>query len=237
MAPSPAAHFVKLLFEEHRLSVSTATRAIGQRTLATPCRVQQLVSLISPSTVEHRARQLPSPISSSAAERPLPFPISSSTIETSLLASSPLPNEPTTAALACGMDESVENVVAVYDLGGGTFDISVLELQSGVFEVKSTNGDTHLGSEDFDIALVKHILTGFKKDTGLDLSGDAMAVQCVWEAAGEAKIELSSTTQTEVNLPFIGMDASGSKDTHPWVSWVVQAGRCFTCFIFKRIPI
>jgi len=101
--------------------------------------------------------------------------------------------------------------VAVYDLGGGTFDISTLELQSGVFEVKSTNGDTHLGGEDFDISLVKHILAEFKKDTGLDLSGDAMAVQRVREAAEKAKIELSSTTQTEINLPFIGMDASGPK--------------------------
>jgi molecular chaperone DnaK len=120
-------------------------------------------------------------------------------------------NEPTAAALAYGMDKSGENVVAVYDLGGGTFDISVLELQSGVFEVKSTNGDSHLGGEDFDITLVKHILAEFKKDTGLDLSGDAMAVQRVREAAEKAKIELSSTTQTEVNLPFIGMDASGTK--------------------------
>ena len=120
-------------------------------------------------------------------------------------------NEPTAAALAYGMDKSGENVVAVYDLGGGTFDISILELQSGVFEVKSTNGDTHLGGEDFDVALVKHILADFKKETGLDLSGDAMAVQRVREAAEKAKIELSSTTQTEINLPFIGMDASGPK--------------------------
>ncbi|KAF9781858.1 70 kDa heat shock protein, partial [Thelephora terrestris] len=120
-------------------------------------------------------------------------------------------NEPAAAALAYGMDKSGENVAAVYDLGGGTFDISVLELQSGVFEVKSTNGDTHLGGEDFDIALVKHILAEFKKDTGLDLSGNAMAVQRVREAAEKAKIELSSTTQTEVNLPFIGMDASRPK--------------------------
>ena len=120
-------------------------------------------------------------------------------------------NEPTAAALAYGMDKSGENVVAVYDLGGGTFDISILELQSGVFEVKSTNGDTHLGGEDFDVSLVKHILAEFKKDTGLDLSNDAMAVQRVREADEKAKIELSSTTQTEVNLPFIGVDASGPK--------------------------
>ena len=120
-------------------------------------------------------------------------------------------NEPTAAALAYGMDKSGENVVTVYNLGGGTFDISVLELQSGVFEVKSTNDDTHLGGEDFDIALVKHILTEFKKVTGLDLSGDAMAVQRVREVAEKAKIELSLTMQTEVNLPFIGMDTSGPK--------------------------
>ena len=117
----------------------------------------------------------------------------------------------TTTALAYGMDKSGENVAAVYDLGGGTFDIPILELQSGVFEVKSTNGDTHLGGEDFDVSLVKHILAEFKKDTGLDLSNDAMAVQRVREAAEKAKIELSSTTQTELNLPFIGMDASGPK--------------------------
>ena len=120
-------------------------------------------------------------------------------------------NKPTAAALAYGMDKSGENIVAVYDLGGGTFDISVLELQSGVFEVKSTNGNTHLGSEDFDIALVKHILAEFKKDTSLSLSGGAMAVQRIREAAEKAKIKLSSTTQTEVNLPFIGVDASGPK--------------------------
>ena len=94
-------------------------------------------------------------------------------------------------------------------MGGGTFDISILELQSGVFKVKSTNGDTHLGGEDFDVTLVKHILAEFKKDTRVDLSGNAMAVQRVQEATGKAKIELSSTTQTEVNLPFIGMDTSG----------------------------
>ena len=119
-------------------------------------------------------------------------------------------NEPTAAALAYGMDKSGENAVAVYDLGGGTFNISILELQSGVFEVKSTNGDTHLCGEDFDIALVKHILAEFKEDTGIDLSGDAMAVQRVRKASEKAKIELSST-QTEVNLPFIGMDASDPK--------------------------
>ena len=120
-------------------------------------------------------------------------------------------NEPTATALVCGMDKSGENIVAVYDLGGVTFDVSILELQSGVFEVKSTNGDTHLGGEDFDVSLVKHILAEFKKDTGLDLSNDAMAVQCIREADEKAKIELSSTTQNEVDPPFINMDASGPK--------------------------
>lgn len=102
-------------------------------------------------------------------------------------------------------------MIAVYDLGGGTFDISILEMHDGVFEVKSTNGDTHLGGEDFDIALVNHLLEGFKKESGIDLSGDRMAIQRIREAAEKAKIELSSTTQTEVNLPFITADASGPK--------------------------
>jgi molecular chaperone DnaK len=120
-------------------------------------------------------------------------------------------NEPTAAALAYGLDRGDSNVIAVYDLGGGTFDISILEMQKGVFEVKSTNGDTHLGGEDFDIALVEHLLNDFKKETGLDLSGDRMAIQRIREAAEKAKIELSSATQTEVNLPFITADASGPK--------------------------
>ena len=120
-------------------------------------------------------------------------------------------NEPTAAALAYGLDKSASSVIAVYDLGGGTFDISILEMHDGVFEVKSTNGDTHLGGEDFDIALVTHLLEGFKKETGIDLSGDRMAIQRIREAAEKAKIELSSTTQTEVNLPFITADASGPK--------------------------
>lgn len=120
-------------------------------------------------------------------------------------------NEPTAAALAYGLDRSNSSVIAVYDLGGGTFDISILEMHDGVFEVKSTNGDTHLGGEDFDIALVSHILGEFKKETGLDLSKDTMAIQRVREAAEKAKIELSSTTQTEVNLPFITADANGPK--------------------------
>ncbi|KZO93887.1 heat shock protein [Calocera viscosa TUFC12733] len=120
-------------------------------------------------------------------------------------------NEPTAAALAYGLDRSESSVIAVYDLGGGTFDISILEMQKGVFEVKSTNGDTHLGGEDFDILLVEHILGEFKKETGVDLSGDRMAIQRIREAAEKAKIELSSATQTEINLPFITADASGPK--------------------------
>jgi len=120
-------------------------------------------------------------------------------------------NEPTAAALAYGLDRSDNSVIAVYDLGGGTFDISLLEMQKGVFEVKSTNGDTHLGGEDFDIVLVNHILGEFKKESGIDLKDDGMAIQRVREAAEKAKIELSSTTQTEINLPFITADASGPK--------------------------
>ncbi|KAK2463099.1 hypothetical protein APHAL10511_004754 [Amanita phalloides] len=120
-------------------------------------------------------------------------------------------NEPTAAALAYGLDKSESAVIAVYDLGGGTFDISILEMQKGVFEVKSTNGDTHLGGEDFDIKLVDYILNEFKKESGIDLSNDRMAVQRIREAAEKAKIELSSTTQTEINLPFITADASGPK--------------------------
>jgi len=120
-------------------------------------------------------------------------------------------NEPTAAALAYGLGNESNSVIGVYDLGGGTFDISILEMQNGVFEVKSTNGDTHLGGEDFDHALVGHLLESFKKENGLDLSGDRMAIQRIREAAEKAKIELSSTTQTEVNLPFITADATGPK--------------------------
>ncbi|CCL99250.1 uncharacterized protein FIBRA_01265 [Fibroporia radiculosa] len=120
-------------------------------------------------------------------------------------------NEPTAAALAYGLDRSDNAVIAVYDLGGGTFDISILEMQKGVFEVKSTNGDTHLGGEDFDIALVQHILSEFKKEYGADLSSEPMAIQRIREAAEKAKIELSSTSQTEINLPFITADATGPK--------------------------
>ncbi|KAH7031099.1 hsp70-like protein [Microdochium trichocladiopsis] len=120
-------------------------------------------------------------------------------------------NEPTAAALAYGLEKEADRVVAVYDLGGGTFDISILEIQQGVFEVKSTNGDTHLGGEDFDIRLVRHIVQQFKSDSSIDLSNDRMAIQRIREAAEKAKIELSSSLQTDISLPFITADASGPK--------------------------
>ncbi|KAK3390454.1 heat shock protein 70 family [Podospora didyma] len=120
-------------------------------------------------------------------------------------------NEPTAAALAYGLEKEADRIVAVYDLGGGTFDISVLEIQNGVFEVKSTNGDTHLGGEDFDIHLVRHLVAQFKKESGIDLSSDRMAIQRIREAAEKAKIELSSSLQTDINLPFITADSSGPK--------------------------
>ncbi|KAI1421017.1 hsp70-like protein [Xylaria sp. FL1777] len=120
-------------------------------------------------------------------------------------------NEPTAAALAYGLEKEADRVVAVYDLGGGTFDISVLEIQNGVFEVKSTNGDTHLGGEDFDIRLVRHLVQQFKTESGIDLSSDRMAIQRIREAAEKAKIELSSSLQTDISLPFITADASGPK--------------------------
>jgi len=120
-------------------------------------------------------------------------------------------NEPTAAALAYGLEKESDRIVAVFDLGGGTFDISVLEIQNGVFEVKSTNGDTHLGGEDFDITLVRHLVQQFKKEQGIDLSGDRMAIQRIREAAEKAKIELSSSLQTDINLPFITADSSGPK--------------------------
>jgi len=121
-------------------------------------------------------------------------------------------NEPTAAALAYGLDKADEGrVVAVYDLGGGTFDVSILEISGGVFEVKATNGDTHLGGEDFDNVLLNHLVSEFKKDQGIDLSRDRLALQRLREAAEKAKVELSSTMQTEINLPFITADASGPK--------------------------
>nr|AHK26790.1 heat shock 70 kDa protein cognate 5-like protein [Epicauta chinensis] len=120
-------------------------------------------------------------------------------------------NEPTAAALAYGMDKTEDKIIAVYDLGGGTFDISILEIQKGVFEVKSTNGDTFLGGEDFDNMLVNHLVSEFKKEQGTDISKDPMAMQRLKEAAEKAKIELSSSAQTDINLPYLTMDASGPK--------------------------
>jgi chaperone protein DnaK len=120
-------------------------------------------------------------------------------------------NEPTAAALAYGLDKKDGQVVAVYDLGGGTFDVSVLEISGGVFEVKATNGDTLLGGEDFDITMLNFLTEEFKKDQAIDLSKDKLAVQRLREAAEKAKTELSSTTQTDINLPFITADATGPK--------------------------
>jgi len=120
-------------------------------------------------------------------------------------------NEPTAAALAYGTEKKKDEKVAVFDLGGGTYDISILELADGVFEVKSTNGDTHLGGDDFDQVLIDWLVTEFKKDQGIDLSKDAMALQRLKEAAEKAKMELSSTQQTDINLPFITADQSGPK--------------------------
>ncbi len=120
-------------------------------------------------------------------------------------------NEPTAAALAYGLDKKQAGTIAVYDLGGGTFDVSVLEIGDGVFEVKSTNGDTFLGGEDFDMRLVTYLADEFKKEQGIDLRNDKLALQRLKEAAEKAKIELSSATQTEINLPFITADATGPK--------------------------
>src|SRR6187455_1573620 len=120
-------------------------------------------------------------------------------------------NEPTAAALAYGLEKKKDEQVAVYDLGGGTFDISILELGDGVFEVKATNGDTHLGGDDFDQRVIDWLLTEFKKDQGIDLSKDQQALQRLKEAAEKAKIELSSTSTTEINLPYITADATGPK--------------------------
>jgi len=120
-------------------------------------------------------------------------------------------NEPTSAALAYGLDKKESGKIVVYDLGGGTFDVSVLDLGDGVFEVLSTNGDTALGGEDFDAVLTQYIVDEFKKESGVDISTDKMALQRVREAAEKTKIELSSTTQTDISLPFITADASGPK--------------------------
>src|SRR2546428_1590065 len=121
--------------------------------------------------------------------------------------------EPTASALAYGLDKKKEEKIAVYDLGGGTYDISVLELAEGVFEVKSTNGDTHLGGDDFDARVMEWLVAEFKRDQGIDLSKDPMALQRLKEAAEKAKMELSTVMQTEINLPFITADQSGRK--HP----------------------
>ena len=120
-------------------------------------------------------------------------------------------NEPTAASLSYGLDKKESGTIVVYDLGGGTFDVSVLEIGDGVFEVKSTNGDTFLGGEDFDSRIVEYLVAEFKKDSAIDLTTDKLALQRLKEAAEKAKIELSSTSQTEVNLPFITADASGPK--------------------------
>jgi len=118
-------------------------------------------------------------------------------------------NEPTAAALAYGADKSGDHTVLVYDLGGGTFDVSILEMGDGVFEVKSTNGDTHLGGDDFDERIMKWMTDEFKKSTGIDLTGDRMAMQRIREAAEKAKIELSNMLTTNINLPFITAGANG----------------------------
>ncbi len=120
-------------------------------------------------------------------------------------------NEPTAASLAYGLDKKTEEKIAIFDLGGGTFDVSILEIGDGVFEVKATNGDTHLGGEDFDLRLIDYLADEFKKDQGIDLRGDKMALQRLKEAAEKAKIELSASMETDVNLPFITADANGPK--------------------------
>ena len=120
-------------------------------------------------------------------------------------------NEPTAAALAYGLDKKKDETIAVYDFGGGTFDISILEVGEGVVEVKSTNGDTHLGGDNIDQRIIEWILAEFKKDQGVDLSKDPMAMQRLKEAAEKAKIELSNVVETEINLPVITADASGPK--------------------------
>ena len=120
-------------------------------------------------------------------------------------------NEPTAAALAYGLDKKKDETIAVYDFGGGTFDISVLEVGEGVVEVKATNGDTHLGGDNLDQRVIEWIVAEFKKDQGIDLSKDKMALQRLKEAAEKAKCELSTTLETEINLPFVTADASGPK--------------------------
>ena len=123
-------------------------------------------------------------------------------------------NEPTAAALAYGLDKKEARTIAVYDLGGGTFDITILEIDDGLFEVKSTNGDTFLGGEDFDMRIVSYLAEEFKKENGVDLTLDKMALQRLKEAAEKAKIELSSSQQTEINQPFISMDRNTGQPLH-----------------------
>ena len=123
-------------------------------------------------------------------------------------------NEPTAAALAYGLDKKETKTIAVYDLGGGTFDVTILEIDDGLFEVKSTNGDTFLGGEDFDMRIVNYLADEFKKENGVDLKKDKMALQRLKEAAEKAKIELSSSNQTEINQPFISMDGSTGQPLH-----------------------
>ena len=120
-------------------------------------------------------------------------------------------NEPTASALAYGLDKKEDEEIAVYDLGGGTYDISILDISEGVFQVKATNGDTHLGGDDFDQRVIDWLADEFKRTEGIDLRKDRMALQRLKEAAEKAKIELSTLQQTEVNLPFITADASGPK--------------------------
>ena len=120
-------------------------------------------------------------------------------------------NEPTAASLAYGLDKKSDEVIAVYDLGGGTYDISILEIGDGVFEVKATNGDTHLGGDNWDATIIDWLVDEFKNDTGIDLKQDPMALQRLKEEAEKAKIALSATQQTDINLPFITADASGPK--------------------------
>ena len=123
-------------------------------------------------------------------------------------------NEPTAAALAYGLDKKKDETIAVYDFGGGTFDISILEVGEGVVEVKATNGDTHLGGDNLDQRVIDWIVAEFKQDQGIDLSKDKMALQRLKEAAEKAKSELSTTLETEINLPFVTADASGPKHLH-----------------------
>merc|ERR1712070_206209 len=123
-------------------------------------------------------------------------------------------NEPTAAALAYGLDKKETKIIAVYDLGGGTFDVTILEIDDGLFEVKSTNGDTFLGGEDFDMRIVNYLADEFKKENGVDLTKDKMALQRLKEAAEKAKIELSSASQTEINQPFISMDSNTGQPLH-----------------------